>query len=380
MEKLLAKLSPKPQSTGGKNCVNLEISTKLPEQQGLFEKQRRILASNSEATETHIETTKYCSVLPTTSTFESLDVSALVDAEKPDATHAGTSEVLRLKQELYVANSKLALQEQELAQTRVIKHTLDQALGPPSEADFNGREITEQTISHLQNAFNESNPSFSQLQDGWSGQEDSQSDISDALSAGAFNRARGIWVPPTQQVLGMSANAPNSDGDTFSLPGSSLVQAPNRPWGSSIQTPNVPGHSSLQSRRVFSSSSGISNLDTRFAGEQARYLQGTNIGPRRSIAQSNRGGSCFSPHNSAWGAFAAGSPSSHVPRSPTSRQSSTYQPIGLYQVPTYHQQPAATALSPTAAEFTSTNSAMVPWGATTVSLDRIRFLASDLHI
>jgi hypothetical protein len=36
----------------------------------------------------------------------------------------------RLKQELLAANSKIALQEQELAQTRVIKHTLDQALGP----------------------------------------------------------------------------------------------------------------------------------------------------------------------------------------------------------------------------------------------------------
>jgi hypothetical protein len=34
------------------------------------------------------------------------------------------------------------LQEQELAQTRVIKHTLDQALGPSSEADFGSREIT----------------------------------------------------------------------------------------------------------------------------------------------------------------------------------------------------------------------------------------------
>jgi hypothetical protein len=40
------------------------------------------------------------------------------------AAEIGTVELLRLKQELLAANSKIALQEQELAQTRVIKHTL----------------------------------------------------------------------------------------------------------------------------------------------------------------------------------------------------------------------------------------------------------------
>jgi hypothetical protein len=53
-----------------------------------------------------------------------------------------TVELRRLKQELLAANSKIALQEQELAQTRMIKHTLDQALGPPSEADFSSRKRT----------------------------------------------------------------------------------------------------------------------------------------------------------------------------------------------------------------------------------------------
>src|ERR1700733_8983106 len=68
-----------------------------------------------------------------------------------------TSEILRVKQELAAAKSTISRQEQELAETRKLRHTMDQAMGPPSEADFGiSPDITEQTISHLQNAFNAS--------------------------------------------------------------------------------------------------------------------------------------------------------------------------------------------------------------------------------
>src|SRR5699024_3712755 len=140
-----------------------------------------------------------------------LATGPLGDSAPGETKSVEATEVLRLKQELLAANSKIALQEQELAQTRVMNHTLDQALGSPSEVDFNGREVSEQTISQLQNAFNASNGVFSQFHDTWNGQEDSRSDVSDALSSGAYNKAQGFWVAPPQQPFGMSVNAPASD-------------------------------------------------------------------------------------------------------------------------------------------------------------------------
>ncbi|KAF7593152.1 hypothetical protein BBP40_011865 [Aspergillus hancockii] len=204
MEKLLAKLSPRPQSSATKLSANQEILTRLSEQQILLDKQKHSIESSLGGLGGQDQGDKSSNVLPLTSTSE----PAHLFPQDVAQSEVGTTEVLRLKQELLAANSKIALQEQELAQTRVMKHTLDQALGPPSEVDFNGREITEQTISSLQNAFNASNPTFNQLQDGWSGQDDSQSDISDALSAGAYSRARGFWIPPIQQTFSMNITGP----------------------------------------------------------------------------------------------------------------------------------------------------------------------------
>jgi hypothetical protein len=361
MEKLLAKLSPKPQSSGIKLSANQGILARLSEQQILLDQQKHTLESSCGGLGGQEGTNKPSKILLLTSTSEPPHLFA-EDVAQYDT---GTTEVLRLKQELQAANSKIALQEQELAQTRVMKHTLDQALGPPSEVDFNGREITEQTISNLQNAFNASNPTFNQLQDGWNGQDDSQSDISDALSAGAYNRARGFWNPPFQQAFSMNISAPAPEktyGEPTPPPNSSFNQDLSRPWGSPLPNTGFSGNTSFQSHRVLSGPlPGACNLDTHIPSEQSRYIPGSGVGPRRSITQANRGGSCFSTQDSPWGKFAVSSPSIQAPRSPANRQSSTYQQVGLYPIPPYHQQPVGTPLSPTASEFTSAGANVLPW-------------------
>ena len=174
------------------------------------------------------------------------------NAGYPCAQDNKTTELLRLKQELLAANSKIALQEQELAHTRVIKHTLDQALGPPSEADFGGREITEQTIAHLQSAFNASNHPFGQFQDAWNAQDDSQSDISDALSAGAYNRARGLWNQHDHLSFGMNTIEPSFDKqyDESAQRSNPMTHDPSRLWGGSTH-PAFATHGPLQSHRCF---------------------------------------------------------------------------------------------------------------------------------
>ncbi|KKK16549.1 pumilio-family RNA binding repeat protein [Aspergillus ochraceoroseus] len=364
IDRLLAKLSPKPQPADSKTTSTQKILSKLSEQQLLLDKQKHLLTTNKVVSTSHGGHDR-CSSLPPQS--DSFQISGTAETSGLEALDAETSEVLRLKQELLAANSKIALQEQELAQTRVIKHTLDQALGPPSEADFNGREITEQTISNLQSAFNASIPTSNLFQDGWNAQDDSHSDVSDALSAGAYNRARGFWAPPTQQAYGMSVNTDKPYNDTLPLPGNSFGQESGRFWGNSTAGPSIAGNSSFQPHRVLSGpSTAPCNFDTSFSEEQGRYIQGPGFGPRHPAAQASRAGPCFPVQSSPWPTFASSSSDNNGARSPSSKQNSNYQQVGLYPIPPYHQRPAASPLSPTASEFTNPNANSVPWSTSSV--------------
>ncbi|KAB8234624.1 armadillo-type protein [Aspergillus alliaceus] len=373
MEKLLTRLSPKPQTPG----------IKLSTSQTSHDRQKHTLESCCESLGGLSGTNKSTSFLPLASISEPVPLFSQ-DLAPLDATDTDTSEVLRLKKELFAANSKIALQEQELAQTRVIKQTLDQALGPPSEADFNGREVTEQTISNLQNAFNASNPTFSQLQDGWSGQDDSQSDVSEALSAGAYSRSRGFWITPIQQGFSMNIATPATEktySDPMSVPNNSFNQDLSRSWGNPPPNTGVSGNTTFHSQRVFSGPlNGTCDFDARLSGEQSRYASGSGIGPRRSITQANRGGSCFPTQNSPWGTFAATSPSIQTSRSPVNRQSNTYQQVGLYPIPPYHQQSIVSPLSPTASEFTtSASGAVPPWATSSIGVNSTQTYISPLE-
>ncbi|GKZ51730.1 pumilio domain member 9 [Aspergillus brasiliensis] len=365
MEKLLAKLSPKPQPSTPKYPVDQDIIAILPNKQDLLRTHNHTFLSHS------IFSGDDSGLITASTIQQPREIQHPIDVGKADTVSIDMCEVLRLKQELLVANSKIALQEQELAQTRVIKHTLDQALGPPSETDFNG-EITEHTISSLQSALNSSNAAYSQFQDGWTAQDDSQSDMSDALSAGAYNKARGYWNPPTQQACNAALSAPvteRSYGEHISLPsGNSLGGDANRFWSNSSANPSLPGHDAFRSHRVFSGpSSGGYTFDTKLPEDQLRYLEGPGIGPRRSITQASRNGPCFQTQGSSWSAFTPGSSESHGPRSPVNRSNNTYQHVGLFPIPQYNQRPVGTPLSPTATEFTASNANATQWPASSVS-------------
>ncbi|KAL4788412.1 armadillo-type protein [Aspergillus varians] len=378
MERLLAKLSPKPQVSDTKQTVNQDILLKLSEQQILLDQQKSLLTTNKAGPGSFEELDKSSSLPLRTVANKSVgpqDVARL-DTFDPEA-----SELLRLKQELQAANSRIALQEQELAQTRVIKHTLDQALGPPSEADFSGRDISEQTISNLQSAFNASIPTPHLLQDGWNAQEDSQSDISDALSAGAYNRARGFWGPPDQQVYGVGHNSDKAYGDNnLPLPGTSFGQDSSRFWGPSTTTLASPGNGSFQPHRVLSGPSAAPcGFDGPFSEDQNRYLPGSGFGPRHPTAQPNRIRSCFPGASSPWGTFAPGSGDSQGSRSPPSKPSSTYQQVGLYPLPPFHQRAVAPPLSPTVTEFSTPSGNSVPWATSSAGGNSIQTYVSPLE-
>ncbi|KAL4903542.1 hypothetical protein BDW74DRAFT_41464 [Aspergillus multicolor] len=378
MERLLAKLSPKPQISDTRPTVKQDVLSKLSEQQFLLDQQKSLFANRKLGTGSYEELNQPPSLpqIPDTKPATSSKDVASLDVFDPDA-----SELLRLKQELQAANSKIALQEQELAQTRVIKHTLDQALGPPSEADFNGRDISEQTICNLQSAFNASIPTSHLLQDGWNTQEDSQSDISDALSAGAYNRARGFWGPPAQQVYGVGLNADKTYVDNnLSLPGTSFGQDSSRFWGPSPTAPAIPATNSFQPHRVLSGpSTAPCSFDGPFSEDQGRCLQSSGFGPRPPTAQPTRIGSCFPGAGSPWGTFAPSSADSQGSRSPPSKPNSTYQHVGLYPLPPYHQRAVAPPLSPTATEFSTPSGNSVPWATSSVGGNSIQTYISPLE-
>lgn len=343
MEQILAKLSPKGHAASEKSAINENILSKLSKQQALLQKQQQQLVSNGSPVAgdgrfpaTFPSLTSATDALPATTSF--------------DGDQVGPANMLRLQQELLTANSRIAVQEQELAQTRVIKHTLDQAMGPPSEADFGGREVTEQTISSLQNAFNASNRPFNhnQRQDNWVPSDDARSDISDALSAGAYNRARGIWANNSTQP---TAFAMNSGEKGHRDPG---PPEQGRNWNNRTSNQGF-----AHSQRVLSGPSHPTYAvsDGRYAGDHAPYVQGNS--PRRSFTQVNRGGSCFPPQNSPWGTFSA-DPAAIPPRTAGTPHIGSYQQVFHAAAP-YHPRPIGTPLSPTAAEFTSALSNVSSW-------------------
>lgn len=182
-----------------------KLLAKLSEQQDALSKQRELLKS-SEEQDACSRTAEYVSgannsalTAPAMDTLNS-NTAPTAELSNPTAHHdavpPSAEEVLRLKLELEAAKGKLARMDQELAQSRITKHTLDQVIGTPSELDFPvGQQVEDGDIrdnslqlGHKFNARSQGNRDLS-----WAAGDDSRSDTSDALSASGFNRARAIW-------------------------------------------------------------------------------------------------------------------------------------------------------------------------------------------
>jgi hypothetical protein len=174
-----------------------KLLAKLSEQSAAINKQHEAL-KNSDDNLAYSRTMDFVSAsssLPITPATETKNNStapstgpASVTGE--ETTNAGDDEVLRLKLELEAAKNKLARMDQELAQSRITKHTIDQVMGSVSEADY--------PMNPEVNGPNLNLPQYTvrpqvQRDNSWAAQEDNRSDTSDALSANDFNRARAIW-------------------------------------------------------------------------------------------------------------------------------------------------------------------------------------------
>ncbi|KAE9372021.1 pumilio-family RNA binding repeat protein-like protein [Stipitochalara longipes BDJ] len=173
-----------------------KLLAKLSEQQAVINKQHEALKSSED---TSYARTADCiatanSSVPITPAPESFNSSTAPTTSPPsvagdDNPSQSVDEVARLKAELEAARGKIARMDQELAQTRITKHTLDQAIGNSSEADYPLNHQVDERLNHLPPNLR---PQI-QRDNSWAGQDDARSDTSDALSASGFNRARAIW-------------------------------------------------------------------------------------------------------------------------------------------------------------------------------------------
>jgi hypothetical protein len=185
MDKLLAKLNEQ------QAAINKQHDAlKIPDDDIAYSRTVDYIAASSSSS---------IPVTPATDAFAFNNTVPTTNSATPsreDATQPPAEVVLRLQLELEQAKGRIARMDQELTQTRITKHTIEQAIGTASEADFplnQSPDIIDQRVSNLQQAVNTSVRHPYGRDNSWAAQEDARSDASDALSAGGFNRARAIW-------------------------------------------------------------------------------------------------------------------------------------------------------------------------------------------
>ena len=337
------------------------LLAKLSEQQVILEKQKQALGSVEENAVQHDRDESTTSSVPLTPATDVFDITPPTETnDEEDTIKLNAGEMLRLKRELDAAKDKIARQEQELSQTRVVKHSLDQAMVPPSGADLNARSsVTERTMGNL-NALTTSSHPTTTREDTSVIHDDAGSDISDALSAGGYNRAQNIWSSPARP--GFQYGLPGLTDRSYQQPTPNWGQAAARPWGNRNMTQGLPGlitqQQQLQQRTISGPPSPASATCGGIINDVNQYQGGQGF--RRANPQNSRAGSTFAqPRNNGYDMFGSNVNSADVMSSVSS-----FQPMGMFQNPmAYQPRPIGTPLSPTAAEFTTGHLSVNPWNA-----------------
>lgn len=267
------------------------------------------------------------------------------------------AEMARLKQELDNAKDQIARQKQELDQTRIMKHTLHQAIGSSAETKAN---VTENGIGTGNHPISPPGRNGGSRQDQhW----ETRSAMSDGATADHLNAAQQVWGQPNRSTPNAGLPTLNQQ---YQGSGPLWGQQGARPWSNravatNMQPPNVPQQQQLllQSRTFSGPASPVSSND---------YSQfQTGPGLRRSNTQ-NRAASFYpQARDAAWDVFGGGVGSLdgiNIAMNP----GNTYQAIGMYPAPvSYQPRPIGTPLSPEAAEFRAGQASTNPWN-TAVSL------------
>ena len=346
------------------------LLARLSKQQALLEKQKNSLSSTEKSAQYLEPDDSIDGSVPLTPATDSFSATPGTEDSDADKTiQLDPAEVIRLKKELDAAKDKIARQEQELSQTRIIKHTLDQAR--TSTTSVIPQRISgalERTNNNVQDTHSASARSGVR-QEPFGNHDDARSDISDAVSAGASYRGQNMWQANTGSAYNSGLPAPASQH--FQPPNNIWAQG-GRAWGGRPMPPPLaplmmPQQQSVQHRTYSGHTSPVSG-GSRFGSDFGQF-QGAP-GVRRSNTQSSRSSSNYTnTRNNGWDAY--GNSVDGSMGSMISANSSFQQPMGMYQAPiTYQPRPIGTPLSPTAAEFTAGSIISNPWN----SIVRISFM------
>ena len=344
------------------------LLAKLSEQQVLLEHQKNALALAETSSPKPDKDDSSSEAVPLTPATEGLDDTSVIDgSENGKMAHIEADEMERLKKELDVAKDRIARQEQELSQTRVIKHAFDHVKTGTNTASTIKPDNVDQTITNLQEAFTASRSIFTP-----GTHEDARSDASETLSTGAMHsRGGNIWTNPSGSNYNGLPNPPNIWCQNSNR---SWV---NRPGPSSLPSLIIPQH---QIRNYSGPSSPISVGHSRYFSDFNQYPSGN--GGRRSNIQNGRNGPIFGQGcSSGWDSYGPNGEVSPMMGISTA----SHQQMGMFQAPIgYQPRPIGTPLSPTAAEFTA-GGPVGPWNSTVSDAklydvgSRLMYLGSLLH-
>jgi hypothetical protein len=329
------------------------LLAKLSEQQTLLAKQKSALVSTVEQkfsrvpsadNENHAKDDSSASPpILTPASGSSSHPSPTNDGD--DTIRLDAVEMNRLKKELDAAKDQIARQKQELEQSRFIKQTLDQAMGPPSETSLSPR-------INPADSFMASNRPLNTFQGRFTS-NDSRSEGLD--TAAAFNGIPNIWNNSSRPVL----SAPMQPEPAWGQPGP-------RPWGQRAAGNALPQmmmsqQQPVQQRNYSVPLSPVGGSGRRGMSDFNQPNHGRGGFGHPNAPQNNRNASFFQPGN-AWDAYASGS--SHIDNITMGGMSpaSAYPSVGMFQ-PAYQPQPIGTPLSPTAAEFRAGQASAGPWNS-----------------
>ncbi|KAL5326117.1 hypothetical protein ACEPPN_007255 [Leptodophora sp. 'Broadleaf-Isolate-01'] len=330
-----------------------KLLAKLSEQQATINKQNEALKSTEDTVRYRtVEYVSATSSVPITPATDSYNFSTAPTTNPPsisgdDTPAQSASELAVLKAELEAAKGKIARMDQELAQTRITKHTLDQVVGNASEADYPMHTPSEERLNHLPPL---ARPQFTR-DNSWATQDDARSDTSDALSASGFNRARAIWnnggkpnfAAPTPTYAGGPVAVPGFQPSEAVSSAQWMQRGYGQPFVESLPYGAAP---------AFRGDRMMQDPDMLMAPPMGRRSQpgGGRYNNRSSAssfpyASSNSSFDGFTPSSTPYGSVAnlpAG-----VPGMGSMGMSSMYSG--------YQPQPIGTPLSPHAPEFTVSN-------------------------
>ncbi|KAI5819063.1 armadillo-type protein [Pyronema omphalodes] len=164
-------------------------------------------------------------------------------------------EVSRLQSELLAAKSQINTMNEELAQTRITKHTIDQALSQSNDDHTGLGDVSEHTLTALQTKFSQLPRPSAERADTWPSTAYDDSNASSMefresqqpISAGPFTGASGIWGSSKTSLPSMPLPSPTEMQFPMGQPRRGSAMEAGDLYGTANRVWNSQGHRSFAS-------------------------------------------------------------------------------------------------------------------------------------